>query len=62
MKACIDREGCIGCGACAAICPQVFHMAEDGLAEAAEQIKRADAELAQEAAQACPVEVITIED
>ena len=29
----IDRSGCIGCGLCPTLCPDVFAMAEDGLAE-----------------------------
>ena len=33
MRAEIDREGCISCGLCPTICPEVFHMAEDGKAE-----------------------------
>jgi len=33
MKATIDRSGCIGCGLCPSICPEVFRMADDGLAE-----------------------------
>ena len=31
MKAVIDRSGCIGCGLCPTLCPEVFAMAEDGL-------------------------------
>lgn len=31
MKIEIDRDGCISCGLCAEICPEVFHIAEDGL-------------------------------
>jgi ferredoxin len=30
MKVDIDREGCIGCGVCEALCPEVFHLVEDG--------------------------------
>ena len=33
MKAVIDRSGCIGCGLCPTLCPEVFAMAEDGLAQ-----------------------------
>ena len=33
MKVSIDRTGCIGCGMCAATCPEVFRIAEDGTAE-----------------------------
>ena len=32
MKAIVDRDGCIGCGMCAEICPDVFEIADDGLA------------------------------
>lgn len=62
MKASIDREGCIGCGACVFSCPEVFRMAEDGLAEvytdsAAPELE--DAVL--EAVDGCPVAVISAE-
>ena len=33
MKVMIDRDGCISCGLCAGTCPEVFQMADDGLAE-----------------------------
>lgn len=33
MKASLDRSGCIACGLCPTICPEVFRMADDGLAE-----------------------------
>ncbi len=33
MNAFIDRSGCIGCGLCPTLCPAVFAMGEDGLAE-----------------------------
>lgn len=33
MKATLDRTGCISCGICAEICPEVFLMADDGVAE-----------------------------
>ena len=37
MKAKIDRDGCIGCGMCTEICPEVFEMADDGLARVAKE-------------------------
>ncbi len=62
MKASIDRDGCIGCGLCADTCPNVFRMADDGLAEAyVETVPAADEAAAQEARDGCPVSVITVE-
>lgn len=63
MRAEIDRDGCIACGVCADTCPAVFRMADDGLAEAyVDEIPDEAVDLAQEAAENCPVEVISIED
>lgn len=61
MRAFIDRGGCIGCGLCAEICPEVFRMADDGLAEAYAQPSEDTLEKAIEAAENCPAEVITVE-
>ena len=61
MKASIDRDGCIGCGLCADTCPNVFRMADDGLAEAyAPDVATQDEAAAQEAMDNCPVNVITV--
>lgn len=62
MKASIDRSGCIGCGLCAEACSEVFRMAEDGLAEVCADISPDAQASSQEAAQSCPVQVITLED
>jgi len=62
MKANIDRSGCIGCGLCADTCPEVFRMAADGLAEVFGDITGEIEQSAKEAAENCPVNVITIED
>lgn len=62
MKAIIDRDGCIGCGVCADTCPEVFRMADDGLAEVYVDPVPASAEdPAMEARDNCPVSVITVE-
>ncbi len=60
MKIEIDRDGCIGCGQCAGLCPEVFEMAEDGLAQVIHQPDAADEEAAQAAADSCPVMVIHV--
>lgn len=62
MRAIIERNGCIGCGLCSDICPAVFKMDDEGLAVVYTTPIPSDAEdLAQEAADNCPVSVITVE-
>lgn len=62
MKAEIDRSGCIACGLCAESCPDVFRMADDGLAEVYSEIEDSVKEAAIEARDSCPVSVISIEE
>jgi ferredoxin len=63
MKAYIDRDGCISCDLCEVICPEVFRMADDGLAEVyVDEIPEEAEDTALEARDSCPVEVITIEE
>lgn len=62
MKASIDRDGCISCGLCEQICPEVFRMADDGLAEViVDEIPEEAEDCAIEAEESCPVSVITVE-
>ena len=62
MKAIIEREGCISCGLCAETCPEVFRMADDGLAEVyTDPIPESAEGAAKEAQDNCPVSVITVE-
>ncbi len=60
MKASIE-EGCIGCGQCSDTCPEVFRMNDDDLAEVYADVTPDNEESAKEAADGCPVEVITVE-
>lgn len=60
MKAVINRDGCISCGLCAGTCPEVFRMADDGLAEVYNDIQSDIEDTAEEAAENCPVDVISI--
>ncbi|MCX7773038.1 MAG: ferredoxin [Clostridia bacterium] len=63
MVAKIDRDGCISCGLCPSTCPQVFRMADDGLAEVyVDEIPEDVEDMAVEAADGCPVSVIHIEE
>ncbi len=62
MRAEIDRDGCILCGLCAATCPEVFRMGDDGPAEVFVDTIPAEAEdSAVEAQDGCPVSVIKVE-
>lgn len=61
MKATLDRDGCISCELCAEICPEVFRMADDGIAEVWQENVPADFEdQAVEAQDSCPVSVIAV--
>ena len=53
----IDKELCIGCGTCAAICPNAFKMSGDNKAEVVGQEEN---ECAKNAAESCPVQAISI--
>lgn len=62
MKAFVQKSGCIGCGLCSEICPEVFRMGDDGLAEAYGEVDEANFESAEEARESCPVSVISVEE
>ena len=59
MKLKVDKDICIGCGACAAIAPEVFEIDDEGLAttivdEVADEVK----DDAIDAKDGCPVSAI----
>ena len=60
MKFKVDKDACIGCGACQSLCEEVFKIGDDGYAEAKakeitdEQIK----ENAVNAMESCPTNAI----
>ena len=51
----VDKKKCIGCGACAAVCPESFKMKGDK----AEATGKKTA-CTQEAADSCPVQAISL--
>jgi ferredoxin len=62
-KVVLEREKCIGCGSCQAVCPKYWKLADDGKADylGPEELKDQELECNQEAADSCPVQCIHIE-
>ena len=59
MKLEVNKDICIGCGACAAICPDVFEIDDDGLAvSVTNEINEDVMEDAIDAKEGCPVNAI----
>lgn len=63
MKVKVNKDICIGCGACQAIAPDVFELEDDGLAvckvETIEEVKKEDVT---DAADSCPTGAIEVEE
>lgn len=64
----LEREKCIGCGSCVALCPKYFELADDvkshivGAIKAdVESLEVEKLECAVAASEACPVQIIHIE-
>ena len=73
MKVKVNKDACIGCGACAAICDEVFEINDEGLSEVKveensenkEEFVSVKEELQDEvrdAADSCPTGAIEIEE
>ena len=68
MKIKLEREKCIGCGSCQALCPKYFEIIEDGRSHIVgaekkdmEELEVVKLECAESATEACPVQCIYIE-
>jgi ferredoxin len=55
----VDKNTCIGCGACAAVCEQVFEM-KDGKSVVKKGQEKCKIACVKEAADSCPVNAITL--
>ena len=55
-------EGCISCGLCVSVCPEVFRMSDEGVSEVYAQPTPENEDGTREAAEGCPVNVIVIEE
>jgi ferredoxin len=54
----VNKDICIGCGACVSLCPSAFELNEDGKSEV---VNQEGAECAKNAAQSCPVQAISVD-
>ncbi len=62
MKVKVNRDSCIGCGACAAICDEVFEIDDEGLSITKKEVVEEDKKQeVQDAADSCPTGAIEVE-
>lgn len=61
MKKLYIEPGCVSCGSCAAICPQVFKIDRTAVVLPDVDLEK-NKELIREAADLCPVQVIVFDD
>lgn len=63
MKVVLNRDACIGCGACAALCEDIFEIDNEGLSKVIkEEVKDEEVELARDAVECCPTGAIALEE
>ena len=73
MKVKVNKDACIGCGACAAICDEVFEINDEGLSEVKVEensdnkeefisVKEELQDEVRDAADSCPTGAIEIEE
>lgn len=59
MKVKVNRDACIGCGACAAICPYVFEIDDEGLSKVVNSdVKDENIDDVKDAIDSCPTGAI----
>ena len=62
MKVQVNKKTCISCGICVELCPDIFEWDENDVAQAKqEEVPIASECCAQDAAEQCPVDAITVE-
>jgi len=59
MKIKVDKEKCIGCGACEAIAPEIFTLKNSKAVVVKQPKTKSEEQRAKEAANSCPVQAIT---
>ena len=57
----VNKEACIGCGACAAICDAIFEIDDEGLSKVKkEEVKEDEKQAVIDAAESCPTGAIEV--
>ncbi len=62
MYVTVEKGGCIGCGSCVALCPNVFHYEGELASAITTPVNQEDYALVRKAAAICPVNVIYIDE
>ena len=61
MEVKVNKDACIGCGACQAVCPEVFELDDDGYAKTIKnEIKDEEKDAVIEASEGCPTSAIKV--
>lgn len=59
----VNRDACIGCGACAAICDSVFEIDDEGISTVVDEtVSEENQEKVQDAVDSCPTGAIEVEE
>lgn len=62
MKVKVNKEACIGCGACAAICDKIFELNDEGLSEVKKsEVSKDEEQATRDAIDSCPTGAIVEE-
>lgn len=62
MKVKVNSDACITCGACAAICDEVFEIGDEGVAEVkVDEVAEENVDAVKEAIEGCPTGAISEE-
>lgn len=63
MKVVVNRDNCIGCGACEATCSEVFNLDDEGISTViTDNFDDVDEDTLNEAVESCPTGAIEKED
>lgn len=63
MKVKVNRDACIGCGACAAICDTVFEIDDEGLSVLKkEEVEEDEKQAVVDSLESCPTGAIETEE